>query len=192
MQGLIPKTTDLCHVCCWYQKWLKNQFTFKLKTIKVEKKSGFRTNLSTNVFLAQLTDFALTGTDRQINTGMILIGIQKAFDTLENEVLLEKNEIFWFPNICSWVLCLKQKMFGLYWQLFLFWGWNIKYRVPQGSILGPFLFLLYVNDLPQSLSEAGSYMYADDACVFYQHEVAKKIKKFLDKEFLSLFRWSRQ
>ena len=72
-----------------------------MKTIKVEKKSGFRTNLSTNVFLAQLTDFALTGTDRQINTGMILIGIQKAFDTLENEVLLEKNEIFWFPNICS-------------------------------------------------------------------------------------------
>ena len=36
----------------------------------------------------------------------------------------------------------------------------------QGSIFGQFLFLLYVNDLPQSLSDAGSYLYADDAFIF--------------------------
>ena len=55
---------------------------------------------------------------------------------------------------------------------------TLNYGVPQGSILGLLLFLLYVNDLPQSLSDAGSYLYADDTCVFYQHEHVKKLKMF--------------
>ena len=47
----------------------------------------------------------------------------------------------------------------------------------------------YVNDLPQSLSDAGSYLYADDTCTFYQHEEVKKIENVLNKEFSSLCQW---
>ena len=57
------------------------------------------------------------------------------------------------------------------------------------EFLGPLLFLLYVNDPPQSLSDAGSYFYADDTCIFYQHEDVKKIENVLNKEFLSLCQW---
>ena len=66
---------------------------------------------------------------------------------------------------------------------------TLKYVVPQDSTLGPLLFLLYVNDLPQSLSDAGSYLYADDTCIFYQHEDVKKNNNVLNKEFLSLCQW---
>ena len=52
--------------------------------------SGFRTNHSTDLCLAQLIEFVATDVDKQINTGMILVNLQKAFDTLDHGVLLEK------------------------------------------------------------------------------------------------------
>ena len=66
---------------------------------------------------------------------------------------------------------------------------TLQYSVPQGYILGSLLFLLYVNDLLQSLSEAGSYLHTDDTIIFYQHENVKKIENILNKEFPSLSQW---
>ena len=56
--------------------------------------SAFRTNYSTDLFLAQLPYFVSTGMDKQMHTGMALVNHQKAFDTLDHGV-------FWFPDICN-------------------------------------------------------------------------------------------
>ena len=50
-------------------------------------------------------------------------------------------------------------------------------------------FRVHVNDLFQSLSEAGSYLYAGGTCMFYQQEDVKKIKSILNKKFSSLCQW---
>ena len=52
--------------------------------------SGVRTNHSADCVLAQLTDFILTGIDKQMHTGMVLVDLQKEFDTLDHGVLVEK------------------------------------------------------------------------------------------------------
>ena len=153
--------------------------------------SGCRTNHSTDLYLAQLIDFVATGMDKQMHTGLILVDLQKAFDTLNHGVPLEKMKYFgfraplikWFESYLS-----NRKLLVCIDNVFPEAG-TLKYGVPQGSILGPLLFLLYVNDLPQSLSDAGSYLYADDTYIFYQHEDVKKIENVLNKEFSSLWQW---
>ena len=60
--------------------------------------------------------------------------------------------------------------------------------VPQGSILGPLLFLLYVNDIPQSV-ESELLLYADNTCLIYQHHNSDAIEEILNKDFSNLCDW---
>ena len=113
--------------------------------------SGFRTNHSTDFCLAQLIDFVVPVMDEQIHTCMILVDLQKAFDTLDHGVLLEKMKYFGFrTSVIKWFdSYLSSRKFLVCIDVFSEAG-ILKYGVPQGSIPGPLLFLSYVNDLPQS------------------------------------------
>ena len=115
-----------------------------------------------------------------MHTGVTLVDLQKAFDTLDHGLLLEKMKYFGFRgSVIKWFesYLSSRKFLVSIDNVFSEVG-VLKYGAPQGSILGPLLFLLYVNDLPQSLSDAGSYLYAGDTCIFYQHEDVKNVKMF--------------
>ena len=60
--------------------------------------------------------------------------------------------------------------------------------VPQGSILGPLLFLIYVNDIPQAVKST-LLLYADDSCILYQHKEVGEIEKHLGKDFENICDW---
>ena len=126
-----------------------------------------------------------------MHTGMILVDLQKAFDTLDHGVLLEKMKYFGFrASVIKWFESyLSNRKFLVCIDNVFSEAGTLKYGVPQGSILGPLLFLLYVNDLSQSLSDAGSYLHAGDTSSFYQHDDVKKIGNVLNEEFSSLCQW---
>ena len=65
---------------------------------------------------------------------------------------------------------------------------NLRCRVPQGSILGPLLFLLYINNVPQAV-DSDLFPYADDTCLLFQHKELERIKEELTKNFSSICDW---
>ena len=67
---------------------------------------------------------------------------------------------------------------------------DLRYGVPQaqGSILGPLLFLLYINDIPQTV-DYDLFLYADDTCLLFQHKDLERIKKELTKNFSNICDW---
>ena len=107
--------------------------------------------------------------DKGLHTGMILIDLQKAFGTLHHDVLLEKMKCIGFKkSVIKWSKSYlsNRKFFVLLEGVFLEEG-LITCGVPLDSILGSLLFLIYINELLQALSETASNLYAYDRCIYY-------------------------
>ena len=96
--------------------------------------------------------------DKGFHTGMIVIDLQKAFDTLDHTILLQKMECIGFKDsVIKWFQSYysNKKFFVTLENVFSGAG-LINCGVPQGSILGLLLLLIYINDLPQALNETRS------------------------------------
>ena len=112
---------------------------------------------------------------------MIFIDLKKAFDTVDHGILLDKMkfygiEHYWFP---SYLNNRKQfcKVNGVSSGIK-----DIDIGVPQGSCLGPLLFLLYRNDLPFALKKAETNMYADDTMISYSSKTLYELHRVLNAE----------
>ena len=115
---------------------------------------------------------------------MILIDLQKAFDTINHCILLRKmvslgfsnHLIMWFQSYISdrsFRVNIKNKYSGTA---------KTECGVPQGSIFGPLLFLLYVTDMKQVVN-CDLFLHADDSCLVYQHNDVRKIEQNLKRIF---------
>ena len=130
----------------------------------------------------------------------IFIDLQKAFDTVNHRILLSKMEHYGIRGCAlEWIksyLSNRKQYVSVN-------GSNsnllpITCGVPQGSVLGPLLFLIYINDLPNASKKLTFYLFADDTNIYYESKdlsdliriVNKKelrlVKKWLDSNKLSL------
>ena len=152
--------------------------------------SGFRKNYSTNTCLGHLTDKITTGFEKGLFTGMILTNLQKAFGTIDHQILIKTMKYLGFSkNVIAWFKSyLSERKFKTNINTSYSSPLNLICGVPQGSILGPLLFLLHINDMPQAVV-SDSLLYADDTCIVFQHENVTEIEKQLLKDFSSLSDW---
>ena len=141
------------------------------KDILYKYQSGFRKNHSTDTSLSYLTNKILTGFDSGLLTGMILIDLQKAFDTINHDILPKKMASLGFSNhSIKWFQSyLSGRRFPVNIKIKHSSTTKIEFRVPRGSILGPLLFLSYENDMKPAV-HCDLFLYADDSCLVYQHK----------------------
>ena len=160
----------------------------KEKELLYEYQSGFRKSHSTDSCLTNLSDYIRVLISEGKYVGMVLLDLQKAFDTVDHGILCNKleamgfNETDWFK---SYLGGRKQVVVandttsepGI-----------VNCGVPQGSILGPLLFLIYVNDMPISV-RCKLLLYADDSTLIVAGSDPKVIADTLSFELNSSREW---
>lgn len=153
--------------------------------------SGFRSGYSTTTALLKFTNDVFSSCDKNQCTGVIFLDLSKAFDLVDHYLLLDKlksigfnrNALLWFNaylhNRRQFVQfkdaqsdeCIMEK------------------GVPQGSILGPLLFSIFVNDLPQVCNNCQVHLYADDTVVYFSSSNSFLLQNKLQTDLKSVQNW---
>ena len=129
-----------------------------------DRQSGFRPQHSAQDVLVYVTDCWRKAIDESKFTAAAFLDVSKAFDSVNHDILLSKlacygvmdNSLMWFASYLS-----GHRQRVTLRGSFSDWG-MIRAGVPQGSILGPLLFSIYMNDLPSVVRGCQLNMYADD------------------------------
>ena len=154
---------------------------------------GFRPNSSTQFAVSTIQDKLIENVDNGLYTCCIFLDLSKAFDTVNHKVLLWKLHHYF--AIRGTALHLIESYLSNRYQYTNVQGhYSNKLKtttgVPQGSCLGPLLFLLYINDLPLA-SEFDTTLYADDTALMLSDRDLNSLKYKANNEFKKVDFWLR-
>ena len=153
--------------------------------------SGFRALHSTVTPLLKCTDDWYSWLDTGQMTGLIFIDLKKAFDTVDHEILCQKlyrygvqdRELAWFKSYLS-----NRKQFaranGVDSKIE-----EIDIGVPQGSCLGPLLFLVYIKDLSLAIKNSKTSMFADDSSIYRCSTDVPQLNREINEDLEKLDEW---
>ena len=124
-------------------------------------------------------------------TGVAFLDLSKAFDTVNHSrLILKLKSIGFSSHVCKWfesylthssqVTVVDNCKSSIK---------PVNVGVPQGSILGPLLFIIYVNNLPNCITSSKISMYADDTLIHYSSKSVKSIETKLNEDLLNVHKW---
>ena len=149
---------------------------------------GFRKSHSTVTSLLNATSNCLLNIDKGLINGVLFLDLRKAFDTVDHIILIEKLKLYGITGgALNWFISYLEKRY----QTCKINNVKssrklIKCGVPQGSNLGPLLFLLYVNDLPNCLDQAKPSMFADDTNISASAESVDELEGKLNTDLSNI------
>ena len=151
---------------------------------------GFRQGYSCEAQLASVVEDILHDLDHLKQVDLIFLDFCKAFDTVPHSRLLLKLSLYGMQNnvnlwIQSWLTQRVQRVVvnGSH-STWL----SVESGVPQGSVLGPLLFLIYINDIVKDIS-SNLRLFADD-CLLYRVITSEEDSALLQNDLNTIFTWS--
>ena len=160
-----------------------------IKSIISPFQHGFMKGRSTTSNLLEFVCHVHNGFANKQQTDVIYTDFSKAFDTVVHKLLLHKLNVMGFPSILlSWISSyLEDRTQKVLFSDSFSKDIVVSSGVPQGSHLGPLLFVLYLNDLPNSILYSKILMYADDVKLFSHINTRNSV--YLQYDLHSLFNW---
>ena len=127
--------------------------------------------------------------DKQQLTGAAFIDLKKAFDLVDHHCLLHKLQHYgvrgcsltWFKNYLTTRSQRVQHRKEL--------SSSLPIDFPQGALLGPLLFVIYINDLPNCLMHSEISMYAEDTVIYYSRSHVNAIRENLQEDLKRVEQW---
>ena len=162
-----------------------------------ENQYGFREAHSCEHAIGKVINGIVKGLENKKTSACVLLDLSKAFDTIEHGIMLEKlslysirgNALAWFKSYLSdRTLRVKCRTVGST-DIHTSDEYSVKYGTPQGSCLGPLIFLIFVNDLHLHLHEAECVQFADDTTLLFKHKNVRYLQFCIESELKRIQDW---
>lgn len=153
-----------------------------------QRQSGFRQNHSCQTALLKIMDDWLDALNNNKISGSLFLDFSKAFDLVDHKILIQKLKLYnidesWFSSYLS------NRFQQTHYSGAISNKREVISGVPQGSVLGPTLFLIYVNDLPLSLTETTADIFADDTKIGTSSHSLDILTNALSTDLLNVQSW---
>ena len=172
-------------------------YNFLVETDQLyQSQYGFRSGHSCQNAISELIGTILKNQEENKLTIGVFIDLSKAFDTLSHDILLRKlykygirgTTLNWFESYLS-NRSMRVKIQNNIGEMEYSTYYPLTYGTPQGSCLGPLLFLIFINDLHYSVTYGTSLLFADDTTILHSHKNLRYLKWTVETDLSNLMDW---